>query len=178
VNNSQEVILEKNHDCQGVQTQTEPARICKRLRRPGIDSVESTPPAYVAWRTGIARYRYDKNLVVGIDSWAGSLKGLQIRAQRPVSMTKCNVMCVCELEIKLIKEMSTEPSCANISGSTCRITKIHFLSTQLCSTSALHIAFIVHFFYLYTRLSASLFHTCFVYMYIQNKCLGPKAIKE
>ncbi len=28
------------------------ARICKRLRRPGIDSEDSIPPAYVAWRAG------------------------------------------------------------------------------------------------------------------------------
>jgi hypothetical protein len=28
------------------------ARICKRLRSPGIDSKESIPPAYVAWRAG------------------------------------------------------------------------------------------------------------------------------
>ncbi len=28
------------------------ARICKRLRRPGIDSEESIPPAYVACRAG------------------------------------------------------------------------------------------------------------------------------
>ncbi len=29
------------------------ARICKRLRRPGIDSEDSIPPAYVGWRAGI-----------------------------------------------------------------------------------------------------------------------------
>jgi hypothetical protein len=28
------------------------ARICKRLRSPGIGSKESIPPAYVAWRAG------------------------------------------------------------------------------------------------------------------------------
>jgi hypothetical protein len=28
------------------------ARIYKRLRRPGIDSEDSIPPAYVAWRAG------------------------------------------------------------------------------------------------------------------------------
>ncbi len=28
------------------------ARICKRLRSPGIDFKESIPPAHVAWRTG------------------------------------------------------------------------------------------------------------------------------
>jgi hypothetical protein len=28
------------------------ARVCKRLRSPGIDSKEWIPPAYIAWRTG------------------------------------------------------------------------------------------------------------------------------
>ena len=28
------------------------SRICKRLRSSGIDSKESIPPAYVAWRAG------------------------------------------------------------------------------------------------------------------------------
>jgi hypothetical protein len=52
------------------------ARFCKRLRRPGIDSEASIPPACVAWRAGTtnkarqAGYRF-----------LGSLKGLQIRAQ-------------------------------------------------------------------------------------------------
>ncbi len=31
-------------------TQEHRARIYKRLRSPGIDSEESIPPAYVAWR--------------------------------------------------------------------------------------------------------------------------------
>ncbi len=31
------------------------ARICKRLRSPGIDSKESMPQAYVAWRAGTSR---------------------------------------------------------------------------------------------------------------------------
>jgi hypothetical protein len=31
------------------------ARICKRLRRPGIDSKESIPPAYVACRAGTSK---------------------------------------------------------------------------------------------------------------------------
>ncbi len=39
------------------------ARICKRLRRPGIDSEDSIPPAYVGSMAG----RYEK---LGIDSWA------------------------------------------------------------------------------------------------------------
>jgi len=55
------------------------ARICKRLRRPGIDSEDSSPPAYVAWRSGT------KNRVVVParqtgNRFLGSLKGLQIRA--------------------------------------------------------------------------------------------------
>ncbi len=28
------------------------ARICRRLQSPGIDSEESSPPAYVTWRAG------------------------------------------------------------------------------------------------------------------------------
>ncbi len=56
------------------------ARICKRLRRPGIDSEDSIPPAYVAWRAGT------KNRVVvparqAGNRFLGSLKGIQIRAQ-------------------------------------------------------------------------------------------------
>ncbi len=34
------------------ESQQSRARICKRLRRPGIDSEDSIPPAYVAWRVG------------------------------------------------------------------------------------------------------------------------------
>jgi hypothetical protein len=55
------------------------AGICKRLRRPGIDSEDSIPPAYVAWRASTT------NRVVVPARRAGnrflcSLKGLQIRA--------------------------------------------------------------------------------------------------
>ncbi len=32
------------------------ARFCKRLRRPGIDSEDSIPPAYVAWRAGMTNW--------------------------------------------------------------------------------------------------------------------------
>ncbi len=54
------------------------ASICKRLWSLGIDSDESTPPAYVAWRAGT------KNRVVVTASQAGnrflgSLKNLRIR---------------------------------------------------------------------------------------------------
>jgi hypothetical protein len=55
------------------------ARICKRLRSPGIDSEESISSTYVAWRAGT------KNRVVVPARQAGnrflvSLKGLQIQA--------------------------------------------------------------------------------------------------
>jgi hypothetical protein len=48
--------------------------------RPGIDSEDSIPPAYVAWRAGttnrvVVPARQDGN------RFLGSLKGLQIRAQ-------------------------------------------------------------------------------------------------
>jgi|688.fasta_scaffold2094927_1 hypothetical protein len=56
------------------------ARICKRLRSPGIDYKELIPPVYVAWRAGTS------NRVVVLACQAGtrflgSLKGLKIRAQ-------------------------------------------------------------------------------------------------
>jgi hypothetical protein len=54
------------------------ARIGKSLRRPGVDSKEPIPPAYVAWRSGTS------NKVVALarqagNQFPGSLKGLQIR---------------------------------------------------------------------------------------------------
>jgi hypothetical protein len=47
------------------------ARICKRLWSPGIDSEESIPPVYVAWRAGttILVLSYGPARL-GIDSWA------------------------------------------------------------------------------------------------------------
>jgi hypothetical protein len=42
------------------------ARICKRLRRPEIDSEDSISSANVAWRTGTA----NSVDTPGIDSWA------------------------------------------------------------------------------------------------------------
>jgi hypothetical protein len=51
------------------------AHICKRLRRPGIDSEDSIPPAYVGWRVGTTN-----RVVVHGNRFLGSLKGLQIRA--------------------------------------------------------------------------------------------------
>jgi hypothetical protein len=59
------------------------ARICKRLRSPGIDSEESIQSAYVAWRAGTTN-----RVVVPVhqaeNRLLGSLKGLQIRAQNNV----------------------------------------------------------------------------------------------
>ncbi len=47
------------------------ASICKRLRRPGINSEDSIPPAYVTWRAGT------KNIVVVPARQAGeSIPGL------------------------------------------------------------------------------------------------------
>jgi hypothetical protein len=58
----------------------QPARICKRLWGPGIDSKETIPPALC----GLAG-RYDNKVVVlacqAKNRFLGSLKGLQIRAQ-------------------------------------------------------------------------------------------------
>ncbi len=48
------------------------ARICKRLRRLGIESEDSIPPAYEAWRAGTTSQAENRYL--------SSLKGLQIRA--------------------------------------------------------------------------------------------------
>ncbi len=50
------------------------ARICKRLRSPGIDSKKSIPPAYVAWRVGTITLfvvpARQATKAEGIDSWA------------------------------------------------------------------------------------------------------------
>ncbi len=47
------------------------ARICKRFRSPfGIDSEESVPPAYFAWRTGTTSKVVVPAHMLGIDSWA------------------------------------------------------------------------------------------------------------
>jgi hypothetical protein len=56
------------------------ARICKRLRRPGIDSEDSIPPACVAWRAGTTNRVVVQACQAGYQ-FLGSLKGLQIRAQ-------------------------------------------------------------------------------------------------
>jgi hypothetical protein len=59
------------------------ARICNRLWSPGIDTKESMPLAYVAWRTGTT-YRVVVPIRQAGNRFLGSLKGLQIRAQVPV----------------------------------------------------------------------------------------------
>jgi hypothetical protein len=46
------------------------ARICKSLRRPGIDSENSIPPAYVAWRAGTQIGLSYRPAMLGIDFWA------------------------------------------------------------------------------------------------------------
>jgi hypothetical protein len=56
------------------------ACICKRLRRPGIDSDDSIPPAYVAWRAGTTN-RVVVQARHAVNRFLGSFKGLQIRAQ-------------------------------------------------------------------------------------------------
>jgi len=59
------------------------ARICKRLWSPGIDSEESIPLVYVAWRGSTTK----KVVVSG--RFLGSLKGLQILAQASDSDAHC-----------------------------------------------------------------------------------------
>ncbi len=61
------------------------ARICKRIRSTGIDSKESIPPTYVAWRAGTS------NRVVVLARQAGNRflgpwKGLQIRALATIAI--------------------------------------------------------------------------------------------
>ncbi len=55
------------------------ARICTRLRSPGIDSKESIPPAYLAGRAGTS-YRVVVPARQTGNRFLGSLKGLQIRS--------------------------------------------------------------------------------------------------
>jgi hypothetical protein len=54
------------------------ARICKSLWSPGIDSDDSIPPAYVAWRVGTTNRVVVPARQAG-NRFLGSLKGLQIR---------------------------------------------------------------------------------------------------
>jgi hypothetical protein len=58
---------------------TEP-RICKRLRSPGINSEESIPSAYVAWRAGTSKRVVVPTRQTG-NRFLVSLKDLQIRAR-------------------------------------------------------------------------------------------------
>ncbi len=53
------------------------ARICGRLWSPGIDSEESTPPGYVAWRAG-TKNRVAVPARQAGNRFLGSLKDLQI----------------------------------------------------------------------------------------------------
>jgi hypothetical protein len=57
------------------------ARNCKRLRRPGIDSEDSIPPAYVAKRAGTTN-RVERP--VRIDSWALQIRALAGRYDNPL----------------------------------------------------------------------------------------------
>ncbi len=61
------------------------ARICKHLRRQGIDSEESIPPAYVAWRAGTTSRVIVSARQAG-NGLLGSLEDLQIRAQVSISI--------------------------------------------------------------------------------------------
>ncbi len=56
------------------------ARICKRLRSPGIDSKESILQTYVAWRAGTSNRVVVPACQATSESKPGLLKGLQIRA--------------------------------------------------------------------------------------------------
>jgi hypothetical protein len=72
------------------------ARICKRLRSPGIDSEESIPLANVAWRTGTTNRVVVPTRQAG-NRFMGSLKGLQIRALVPASLLvwlSISIVCV------------------------------------------------------------------------------------
>jgi hypothetical protein len=55
-------------------------RICKRLRRPGIDSKESIPQAYGVWRGPDKSNRVVVPERQAGNRFLGTLKGLQIRA--------------------------------------------------------------------------------------------------
>ncbi len=71
---------------------THRARICKRFQGPGIDSKESTLPAYVAWRPSTS----DRVVVPARQAgnrFLGSLKGLQIRALEAAWLLKNRVLC-------------------------------------------------------------------------------------
>ncbi len=65
--------------CRTVVCENTRARFCKRIRRPGIDSEESIPPAYVAGRAGTTNRVVVPARQAG-NRFLGSLKALQIRA--------------------------------------------------------------------------------------------------
>jgi hypothetical protein len=56
------------------------AHICKSLRRPGIDSEDSIPPAYATWRAGTTNSVVVPARQAG-NRFLGSIIGLQIRAR-------------------------------------------------------------------------------------------------
>jgi hypothetical protein len=49
---------------------THRARICKRLRSPGIDTEESISPAYVAWRASTTNRVSYRPARMRIDTWS------------------------------------------------------------------------------------------------------------
>jgi hypothetical protein len=65
------------------------ARICKRLWSPEIDSEESTPPSYIAWRAGTPNRVVVQARQAG-NRFLGSLKGLQIPAPKSFRQQLCN----------------------------------------------------------------------------------------
>jgi hypothetical protein len=66
------------------------ARICKRLWSPGIDSENSIPPAYVAWRAGTICRAVVPTCQAG-NRFLGSLKGLKYRLSRIDSFTPIHI---------------------------------------------------------------------------------------
>jgi hypothetical protein len=63
------------------------ARICKRLRRPGIDSEDIIPPAFVAWQSGTTNRVVVPARQAG-NRFLGFLKGLKIPFYRYLITTK------------------------------------------------------------------------------------------
>ncbi len=95
------------------------ARICKRLWSPGIDSEESILPAHVAWRASSTNRVFVRARQAG-NRYLGSLKGLQIRAQRSCAevnslhQRKCWTNSVVVLYESLLWGLH-QPTCAEIS---------------------------------------------------------------
>ncbi len=63
------------------------ARIYKHLRSLGIDSRDSIPPAYVAWRAGTSNRVVVPGRQAG-NRFLGSLKGLQIESMGTIGTDK------------------------------------------------------------------------------------------